>query len=170
MNTPKYTFKKIIGGISVSITTLLLLIGIIHFNDVLSQTQNEFSQSIQYVKTFVSEPISKENRQEKTSTTIEGNFDLESDGEIIIETKNLKIKRINHYRAIKVPDLKKNYSILPKLYLQKINNNKAEWKEVQPQKIDREKGIIYFLLKIEQEHQIKNIDSYTGKYLVKLIK
>ncbi len=162
MQKQKYAFRKTIGGLSVMASVLLLLIGFTQYNQLFSSAKYDFIKSAKYAKTALQGNTTKPTEAKK--------FNPDGDGEIILinETPDGKITR--HYRAVQSEELIGNYDDFPELYVEIIKNNKKQWVKKDIYKIDREKGLVYFLLKLEKNHQTAFTGIYTGNYKIKLIK
>jgi hypothetical protein len=162
MKIKKYTIRKTIGGLSIMTSMLLLLIGITQYNQIFSSAKYDIIRSSQYAKTAL-----QDHNKKLTTTPM---FDLSGDGEImrIAEANDGEVSY--HYRAIHIPDLVNNYNDFPQLYLEIQKNNEKKWLETDIYKINRAKGLVYFLLKLEKDHQTIFTNLYTGKYKVHLIK
>ncbi len=156
-------FKKYIGGISFMFSILLLLIGITHYQEILINFNNDTSASINYIKTKLLTPTKKSPAKKQT-------FDIGGDGEIIRTFERNDDTLTYHYRALPVPNLKNNYEAFPQLKLEVVEGGQKKMIPIDIYKIDREKGLIYFLLKISQGHKVALTNLYTGVYDVSLIK
>jgi len=155
--------KRYTGGLALMFSVLFLLIGITKYEQIFSDLQDDTSSSINYVKTAISQNKTPVESQKKI-------FNVDDDGEIvkITEDKN-GLSIAYHYRALSVPELQNNYEAFPELKLEIFHNGKKKMVETDIYKIDREKGLIYFLLKVEKDHQTVLTDIYTGVYNVTLI-
>jgi len=155
-------FKKYTGGLALMFSVLLLLVGITKYKQIFSEFQNDTSNSIQYVKTAIS--FNQKPASQKVTK-----FNFENEGEImkISETNNGSLTY--HYRALSVPTLQNNYEAFPQLKLEVLHNGEKKMLLTNIYKIDRDKGLIYFLLKVEKNHQTTLTDTYTGIYDVTLI-
>jgi hypothetical protein len=162
MQIKKYTFRKTIGGLSVMTAMLLLLIGISEYDQIFSSAKYDIIKSSRYAKTAIQEYQNKPKEEKHT-------FSLDDDGEIIKINERNDGEVIYHYRAVAVPELINNYEDIPELYLQIQKNNKKTWQKADIYKIDRAKGRLYFLLKLEKNHQMAFTNIYTGEYKVNLI-
>ena len=164
MNTKKYALKKTIGGISIMSSVLLLLIGLTKYDQIFSSTKYDLNRSLEYAKTAL-----VKNSSSSQKKLIE-KIDLESEGEIVKTTPTVDGELTKHYRAIYVPELVNNYDYLPRLYLEIMDNDSIKWIEEKVYKVNREKGLVYFLLKSEKNNQIVPNNLYTGNYKIDLIK
>lgn len=162
MKIKKYTIKKTIGGLSIMASMLLLLIGVTQYNQIFSSARYDIIKSSQYAKTA----IKGHSKKPETTTT----FNLDDDGEIMKIADTNEGEITYHYRAIHVPELVDNYDDFPQLFLETQKNNQKQWLETDIYKINRNKGLIYFLLKLEKNHQTVFTNNYTGKYKVNLVK
>jgi hypothetical protein len=162
MKIKKYTIRKTIGGLSIMTSMLLLLIGVTQYNQIFSSAKYDIIKSSQYAKTALQDHSKKPEKP-----TI---FDLNDDGEIMKIARTDDGEVSYHYRAIYIPDLVNNYNDFPQLYLETKKNNEKKWLETDIYKINRAKGLVYFLLKLEKDHQTIFTNLYTGKYKVRLIK
>ncbi len=162
MQIQKYTFRKTIGGLSITASVLLLLIGFTQYNQLFSSTKYDFIKSAKYAKTALQVNITKPEQMEK--------FKLDGDGEIMLINEITDGKTIRHYRAIQSKEFVNNYDDFPELYLEVIKNNKRQWEQKDIYRIDRDKGLVYFLLKMEKNNQTLFTGIYTGNYRIKLIK
>jgi len=164
MKIKNYTFRKALGGISITTSILLLLIGLTNYEQIFSSTKYDLIKSSEYAKTAIQQ-ASKKHKQ--TTDTL---INLDDEGDIIKIYSTPEGELIKHYRAVHIPELVNNYEDLPHLYLETIKGNDTFWKEVDIYKVDREKGLIYFLLKVERDHLTLPTGLYTGRYKVELIR
>ncbi len=154
--------KKYTGGIALMFSVLFLLIGLTKYDQIFTEFKNNTSGSIAYVKTAIFQSNEPSIIEKLT-------FSLESDGDIM-KIINLKDDVLTyHYRALSVPALQNNYDLIPKLQLETIVGDEKKMLPTDIYKIDREKGLLYFLLKIEKNHQVVLSDFYTGNYIVTFI-
>ena len=164
MQKQKNIIGRAIGGVSITASVLLLLIGFTQYNQLFSSTKYDLIKSAKYAQTAINSAMHKQPNQKQEK------FDLDSDGEIIITNETPDGKLTRHYRAIQDEKLTNNYDDFPELYLEIIKGNKKEWAKQDIYKIDRKKGLVYFLLKMEKNHQTLFTNLYTGNYKIKLIK
>ena len=162
MQIQKYAFRKTIGGLSIMASVLLLLIGFTQYDQLFSSAKYDFARSAEYAKTALQVNTAKPKSM--------GKFKMDGDGEIIITKENSDGAITAHYRALYSEELVNNYEDFPELYVEVVKNNKKQWIKKDIYKIDREKGLVYFLLKLEKNHQTAFTDIYTGNYKIKLIK
>ncbi len=162
MQIQKYAFRKTIGGLSIMASVLLLLIGFTQYNQLFSSAKYDFIKSAKYAKTALQANVAKPEQMEK--------FKLDGDGEIMLVNETTDGKITRHYRALQSKEFINNYDDFPELYLEVIKNNKKQWVQKDIYKINRDKGLVYFLLKMEKNHQTLFTDIYTGNYKIKLIK
>jgi Na+-transporting methylmalonyl-CoA/oxaloacetate decarboxylase gamma subunit len=155
-------FKKYIGGMAFMFSILFLLIGLTKYDEILSSTSNDFSHGTAYIKTVIfqgdtNKPLKKPK------------FEIDNDGEImkIVEIADGVITY--HYRSLFIPELKNNYALIPLLELEVIVDGEKEFIPKEIYKIDREKGLIFFLLKIEKNNQIAMKYLYTGNYKLSFV-
>ena len=154
--------KKYTGGIALMFSVLFLLIGLTKYEQIFSDFQNDTSNSIEYVKTAIS--------QSNSLTPIEkSSFNIDGDGELMQTVETNDGLRTYHYRALSAPQIKGNYEVLPKLELEVIDGAEKKMIQVEIYKIDREKGLVYFLLKVEKNRQTVLTNTYTGFYNVHLV-
>ena len=146
-------------------SVLFLLIGITKHKQLFEEFKYDTANNIKFVKTNIFQDISH-TKQEAEKVK----FNIDGDGEIMrtIETKNGIITY--HYRALTVPKLQNNYESFPELKLEIIKDNQKQMVETEIYKVDRNKGLVYFLLKTERNHQTIPTNLYTGTYIVNLIK
>lgn len=163
MQIQKYTFRKTIGGLSIMTSVLLLLIGFTQYDQLFSSAKYDFTRSAKYAKTALQTNTALPSKQLEK-------FKIDGDGEIMITKENSDGVITAHYRALYSEELVNNYEDFPELYVEVVKNNKKQWVKKDIYKIDREKGLVYFLLKLEKNHQIAFTDIYTGNYKIKLIK
>ena len=142
MQKQKNIIGKAIGGASVMASVLLLLIGFTQYNQVFSSTKYDLIKSAKYAQTAINSAIHKQPNQKQKE------FDLDGDGEIIITNETPDGKLTRHYRVIQDKKLVNNYDDFPELYLEIIKGNKKEWVKKDIYKINRKKGLVYFLLKM----------------------
>lgn len=162
MQIQKYAFRKTIGGLSIMASVLLLLIGFTQYDQLFSSAKYDFARSAEYAKTALQANTAKPKPIKK--------FKMDGDGEIMITKENSDGVITAHYRALYSKELVNNYDDFPELYVEVVKNNKKQWVKKDIYKIDREKGLVYFLLKLEKNHQVAFTDIYTGNYKIKLIK
>ena len=141
----KYFWQKLIGGISILLTSLLLLIGLTNYQDLFPQLNyaNQKSQT-KLIKSFP-------------------RFSLEGNGDLIEVILQPQMRTVFHYRALTVPQL--TPGLVPELYLEiKNSDGTISWEQTPIAKIDYQDKKIYFLFKKEEAGQIKLVKNYTGRY------
>ncbi len=154
--------KKYTGGMAFMFSVLFLLIGITKYEQIFTELKDDTSDSIKYVKTAIS-PDNSPVLPEKMR------FNIDSDGEIM-KTANIADGALTyHYRALPVPELQNNYETFPKLELEIVDGAQKIMVPADIYKIDREKGLVYFLLKVEKNRQTAMTNIYTGVYDVTLL-
>jgi hypothetical protein len=155
-------FKKYTGGLALMFSVLFLLIGLTKYDQIFTEFKSDTSNSFNYVKTAIFS-------SQQPTTKVSPKFNFENDGEIMQITENKNGSLTYHYRELIVPELRNNYDILPKLELEILHNGEKEMLPIPIYKINRDKGSIYFLLKIEKNHQTTLTNIYTGTYAITLI-
>ena len=157
-------FKKYTGGLALMFSVLFLLIGITKYDQIFTSTKYDAIKSAEYIKTAISQ------KQTATSTPEENKkFNIVDEGEIIKINETPNGELIQHYRSIYVPELINNYEHIPQLQLEIIDGSQKELIDADIYKINREKGLIFFLLKLEKNHQTVLTNIYTGNYEITLI-
>lgn len=156
-------FKKYTGGLALMFSVLFLLVGITKYDQILTEFKYDTSDSIQYIKTAISQ-------SKKPTLPKKTRFNIDENGEIMQTTKIKEDTLTYHYRALSTPQLQNNYEALPKLELEIIDGNQKKMIKTEIYKINREKGLVYFLLKVEKNHQVALTNIYTGVYDVMLVK
>jgi len=155
-------FKKYTGGLALMLSVLFLLIGLTKYDQILTGLGSDTTESIEFIKTSIygnAKPeLSKEIR-----------FSIDGDGEIMKVTELRDGTLTYHYRALPAPNLQNNYEALPRIELEIIDGDQKEMTETEIYKIDREKGLVYFLLKVEKNRQVALTNIYTGVYNVVLV-
>jgi hypothetical protein len=155
-------FKKYTGGLALMFSVLLLLIGVTKYDQLLTEFKYDTLDSIEYVKTAISQ-------NQKSVPLGRVKFNIDDNGEIMRTTEIKDGTLTYHYRVLPVPQLEGNYEAFPKLELEIIDGDQKEMMETEIYKIDREKGLIYFLLKVEKNRQVALTNIYTGDYDVTLV-
>lgn len=155
-------FKKYTGGIALMLSVLFLLIGAVHYDSILTSFNTDIAKSSRFIKTSLFQNNSSKGIEKRV-------FSIEGNGEMIQTIIDNNNYSAYHYRALLVPELKGDYNSTPKLTIETIDKDVKKMSVVNIYKIDREKGIIYFLLKIEKNQELIMSNTYTGAYEVELL-
>ncbi|HHX58887.1 MAG TPA: hypothetical protein GX706_03940 [Candidatus Moranbacteria bacterium] len=168
---------KTLGGITITFSVFMLLVAVSRLDQTVEGAKYVFSGEAKTMFTDLNLNKRLANQNKSTSLNsniksnrensfiLEGNFDPTAGGELTRRSTTGDCF-IKHYRAIQVQQLK-NPVLIPTLKLE-IKNEKQEsyWIEGEEIEIDKENGIIYFLIKTEADHSIIFPGSYTGAYLL----
>ncbi len=165
----EFSFKQYLGGISVSLAVLLLLIGVSSHQEIFTNTPAEIAQSFQKISTALihrnqPSPNKNDNRQNIYS------FNVQRPGDLIETENNNGSIALKHYRALYVPALVNDFEALPKLEVEVLNKGKKDWIEIPIYKTDRQNGLVYFLLKTEENGNSEYAQVFTGRARVRLIR
>lgn len=157
----RINFKQIFTGISISLFTLVALALISQMKSIETIATN-FSKNLD---TQLAKPISQTgefNQPNQPDNVVEGMFNPNSDGNVVYYNE-INLQEKFHYAAIRSDNLK-NKDKQVGLMLQVSENGEKIWKETKWSWINYDQGILYFLLKTEENGIFTVADSYTGNY------
>ncbi len=151
---------KFFAGITVMLSTFLLLIIISEYKSFNSGVQYALNPAGSFKTTVVQQTG---RAATPPQNIIEGFFDVEREGDIKNQTEENGNVIVRHYRAIHSDRIKESGDY-PTLKLQVFNNEQKGWAVTKITKVSQTDGTVYFLLKTEKSDDIIPNDYYTGTY------
>lgn len=157
----KISFKQIIAGISVMLSTMFLLILAGNTKSLNQATTTVFKG----IDTQLSKPIKSPSVQESViapDNIVAGSFSLEAKDEVVYADDQNK-ETFHHYKPIRSERLTQKF-VRPQLKVEINQNGTLIWQSVDWSWIDYDQGILYFEYKTEENAGESAPYDYTGSY------